>query len=298
MPTPVPEHPREAQQRGFVGGEGVGLLLVPQLQAVLDGAQEAVGVGERRSVADVDVAGVHELCEGLERGGRPDARVVAAVHELEELHRELDVADASATALELAFRQTLSTRLAFGTRLHHPDLAHGVGRQDVGPDERLGAGHELGAERVIPGHGSRLQQRLELPGLRRAFPVRGVAVDGAGEGARSTVGTEVGVGAEHDPVGRRFGHDLEQPAHRLLGFGDRAVVHEEHVDVGRVVQLGSAELAHPDHGDAHPGLRDRERALETRFGEGGELAADGREVGLAEQVARRDPQELPSLPTA
>ena len=46
------------------------------------------------------------------------------------------------------------------------------------------------------------------------------------------------------------------------------------------------------------GLCDRERTFETRFGEGGELAPDGREVGPTEEVARRDPQELPALPAA
>ena len=56
----------------------MGLLFVPELEAVLDGPQEAIRVGERRRVADVDVARVHELRERFERGGRPDARVVAA----------------------------------------------------------------------------------------------------------------------------------------------------------------------------------------------------------------------------
>ena len=60
---------------------------------------------------------------------------MTTVHQLEELYRELDVADAAATALELAVGETAPLRLAFGARLHPADLAHGVGSEHVGPDE-------------------------------------------------------------------------------------------------------------------------------------------------------------------
>ena len=41
-----------------------------------------------------------------------------------------------------------------------------------------------------------------------------------------------------------------------------AVVHEEHVDVGRVRQLGAAEAAHADHRERHRRLERRQRGLE------------------------------------
>ena len=59
------------------------------------------------------------------------------VHELQELHRELDVADAAAAALQLAVVEPAAVGLAFGARLHRPHRAHRVGSEHLGPDVRL-----------------------------------------------------------------------------------------------------------------------------------------------------------------
>ena len=82
------------------------LLLVEQLEAVLDGAQEAVGLVESIRVCGIDVAGGAELGECPERGGHPDAGVRAAVDELQQLHGELDVADPAPAELDLPFGHT------------------------------------------------------------------------------------------------------------------------------------------------------------------------------------------------
>ena len=55
--APVAEHPGDAAAAVAVGGQGVHLLLVLELEAVLDPAQEAVGVGQAVGVVRVDVAG-------------------------------------------------------------------------------------------------------------------------------------------------------------------------------------------------------------------------------------------------
>ena len=78
------------------------LLLVVELEPVLDGAEEPVRAVESVGVGALDVAAVGELVQRVEGRGRAHGGVVATVHELEQLHRELDVADAAATALELA----------------------------------------------------------------------------------------------------------------------------------------------------------------------------------------------------
>ena len=49
--------------------------------------------------------------------------------------------------------------------------------------------------------------------------------------------------------------------------GAVAVVHEQHVDVGRVRQLGATEPAHADHGERHGGSSAAERGLEARLGQ-------------------------------
>ena len=74
-------------------------------------------------------------------------------------------------------------------------------------------------------------------------------------------------------------------------------MHEEHVDVARVVELGAAQLAHADHGEGDLRLDDVERRAQTDLGERGELAADGRQVGDAEQVAHGDAEHLAPLPS-
>ena len=62
-----------------------------------------------------------------------------AVDELQQLHRELDVADAAAPALELALAEALALELGLGARLHRADLADRVGVEHVGPHERAGS---------------------------------------------------------------------------------------------------------------------------------------------------------------
>ena len=115
------------------------LLLVDELEAVLDGAQEAVGVGEPVGVVGVDVAGLGQL-------GRASTRVVGAaelgvevpVHELQELHGELDVADAAGAALELPVGEPLALDLGLDPGLHRPQRAQVVGLERVGPQPPLG----------------------------------------------------------------------------------------------------------------------------------------------------------------
>jgi hypothetical protein len=59
---------------------------------VLDHAQEAVGVGELGGVGAPDEPGGGEPVERDQRGAGAQLRVEASVDELEQLHRELDVA--------------------------------------------------------------------------------------------------------------------------------------------------------------------------------------------------------------
>ena len=63
---------------------------------MLDRAEEHVRVAEAADVAPFDVAAGGELRERHERRARPDLRIVPAVDELQQLHGELDVADAAA----------------------------------------------------------------------------------------------------------------------------------------------------------------------------------------------------------
>ena len=62
-----------------------------------------------------------------------------------------------------------------------------------------------------------------------------------------------------------LGHDAQHRVGSPLGLVHVvAVVHEQHVDVARVVQLTPSELAHADHRHRRHGRGDRECELEAR----------------------------------
>ena len=83
-------------------GIDVHLGAVPQLQSMLQASQEAVGLGQLPGVVVIDVARRPELGQDGERRRGSEIGIESAVHELEQLHGELDVADATAAPLHLA----------------------------------------------------------------------------------------------------------------------------------------------------------------------------------------------------
>ena len=96
------EGPVTAGAKGpVVGGQFVRLELAHHLQAVFQPAQEPIGAGQRLAVGRRYEAFLGQGRQRPQRIGIAKPFVAAAVHELEELHRELDVADATPTALDL-----------------------------------------------------------------------------------------------------------------------------------------------------------------------------------------------------
>ncbi len=292
----VAEHTREPHPRVRVGGDQVSLLLVVELEAVLDGAEELIGAIESVGVGALDVAAVGELVQRVEGGGRPHGGVVTTVHELQQLHGELDVADATATTLELAVADALALGALLGALLHGPDLADGVGVELLGPHPRRGDGHEPLTELEVAGDRSCLHQRLELPVARPLVVVGGVTGKRSRERALTAFGSEVGVGAEDDAVLTRRRHGGKHRARGALGEVGVALVHEQDVDVARVVELASTELPHADDGHGHRRIHQLECALHAHPGQLGQLPADRGHVGDAEEVSHRGPQELTPLP--
>ena len=135
----------------------------------------------RSASSAIDVAAVGELLERVERRRRADRAVGAAVHELQQLHRELDVADAAAAALQLAVVEAAAVRARPRLRAFIARISRTAsGSSDVGPARaaRLRATNAR-AELVVAGDRPRLEQRLELPRLRPPVPVRGRTRRGA-----------------------------------------------------------------------------------------------------------------------
>ena len=77
-----------------VGGQQVGAPQPQQLQPVLDGAQEPVGGDQRGGVLAPDVAAGRQRLQRRQRAADPQRGVDPAVHHLQQLDGELDVAQA------------------------------------------------------------------------------------------------------------------------------------------------------------------------------------------------------------
>ena len=97
-----PQRAAEAAQVGLVLGHEVGAPQPVQLDAVLHGAQEAVGAVQLGGVVPADVAAGDSASSASRVLPLRSVVVAAAVHELEQLDGELDVAQPAGAELELA----------------------------------------------------------------------------------------------------------------------------------------------------------------------------------------------------
>ena len=99
-----PQGPAQAAQHGLVFGQEVGAAQLVELEQVLDAG---AGTGKPRPAVGVVPADVAALGQRGQRrqGGRAAQRLVgAAVYQLQQLDRELDVAQAAGAELDLPWR--------------------------------------------------------------------------------------------------------------------------------------------------------------------------------------------------
>ena len=291
---------REAAQVRRRGGKHLGAAQAVQLQAVLDAAQEAVGLVHLRDVITGDVPALAEPGEGIEGGAALQHLVGPAVDHLQQLHGELHIPQPAGAELDVPLH--LGTRdVGDHAAPHRPgvldEAVAGGGLPHPGLDHLL----EFPAQLPVPGRGARLQQRLELPGVRPFGVVAPVGGEGAHERTVLALRAEVRIdlpqgalaGALGAGAGQLAGERRTGGEHVLLGVlspGGRDHVHD--VDIGDVVELARSRLAERDHRPAH-GLR----ALDGgpgdrggRFERGiGEVADRGRDTGLQRDgVGRAD----------
>ena len=293
-----------AQVRGG-GGQHLGAAQAVQLEAVLDAAQEAVGLVHLGDVGAGDVAALAEPGEGVEGGAALELLVGAAVHHLQQLDGELDVPQSAGAELDVAVH--LGARdVGDDAAAHRPGVLDEALAGRGLPHPRLDHLLVGGAEVTVAGGGAGLQQRLELPGLRPFGVVAAVGVQGAHQRAVLALGAQVRVHLPQRALGGALGAGAgELPRQRgpdrdhvllvavLVRGGDD--VHD--VDVGDVVELPRAGLAHRDDGPAHllvpldGGTGDRGGRLEGGIGEvadrDGDAGLEGGGVG-GDGVGRGD----------
>ena len=128
-------------------------MQVLQLDPVLDRAQPAVGLRQPGAVLHPDVAADGQRLERLEGVGAAQQRIGAAVDELQQLHRELDVAQSPGPELELAVdlvaRDVLLDPPAH--RLHVLDEVRPVTRRPHQRGERVDVALDRGASSPATG---------------------------------------------------------------------------------------------------------------------------------------------------
>ena len=313
------------------GGHQVGATHAEELDAMLEQAQPSVLGAELLGVLTADVPGVGQGRQGVRGGTGAHGLVAAAVHQLQQLDGELDVAQAAGAELDLAVPllggDVVHDAPAHGLHRGHEALAlarlphHGRDRLGVAP-----------AELLVPRHGPGLEQRLELPGLGPLAVVAHVGVQCARQRPVLALGAQVGVEFPQRGLRAVGHHGSSGPAGQGRGQHGCAVVVDrqvavlaakrvddvvdvDDVHVRDVVQLPGPALAHPD--DAEPDalelLRvrlggpaagvdlasgDGQRGLEGRCGQIRELPPDGRQVinGIGgAQIAQGDADELAAV---
>ena len=133
-------------------------------------------------------------------------------------------------------------RLAAG--LHGAHLGQLVGADRPSPQHAVAASRdEVGAEPLVPGDGTGLEQGLELPGGGPPLPVGAIARQATGSAGRR--GPRAAGRRRPGRRHRRCAAPRGPAPRRRRGLvGD-----EQHVDVARVIELATAELAHADHGE-------------------------------------------------
>ena len=132
------------------------------------------------------------------------------MHELQELHRKLDVTQATRPELDLAIRVRRRHVFEHSTS-HCLDVGDESFALRRSPDERGNRVDIRPPERGVAGNGSRLEQRLELPRLGPALVVGLVAGQRPHQRSRLALGPQAGVDRPDRPFGRRLGAD---PHHR------------------------------------------------------------------------------------
>ena len=203
------------------------------------------------------------------------------MHDLQQLDRELDVADPAAAALDLGELLAALTDVLLQPNLRPADLVDRCGLQVIGVHELLDAPDEGFAEREVARGRSSLDHRLALPRGGLASVVREGRLERPAQCGAAASRPQRRIYLERDPVLGLLGEGPDQLRRpRALDL-----VHEQQVDVGRVVQLAAPPLPERDHRQGG-----RTCGLYAGIGDVADLADDVVD-GCARQITRRDPED-------
>ena len=309
-----PETPRQRPQPPFRAGEGVGLLALRDLQAVLDVPQEDVRDRQVPLHLRLDEPVRAEVVEGGQGVAGAQVRRLAAVDDLEHLREQLDLADAAAALLHVLVEVAALAVLAVGPRLVAGELLDGRVVQVLAVHEGDGQLHEPTPEVEVARDRPRLDEREPLERLAHALVVLRRLLQRVDEVAALPHRAQAHVDPVEVALAGVRAEQAREAAPQLLvaPLGGprgvvRGVVDVDEVDVGAVVEVAAAELAHAD--DREPprqgavgrrllSRRDVQHLVDQGVGEVRELGGRRRQrlpVQHAEEIHGRDPQHLAAL---
>jgi hypothetical protein len=302
-----------------VGREGVGLAVVFKLETVFEMAKELVGAGEAAVFDRREEFFVAEAGESEHGAAMTDPGFAAAVETLEALHEELDIADAAGGELDV---DAAGVALAGGELFVDAEAGLGDGFdggevERCGIDERFDEGEEGAGGRWVPGGGTGLDKHLQLPVAAAGLIVGLGGVERHDHFAVAAFGTEPEIDAVADAFGGVTGEEIGDEVGDLLRelfvgddvwSGGVAVggIEEDEVDVGAVIELFAAELAHGEHRERGRGeaialgvVGDgaAEGDVEDGVGEVGEFAGGFGEIGEAADVAEENTEKFAAAET-
>ena len=292
----LPAVTHEAREAGKAARirQFMGLPVVDHLDAVLDAAQEPVGVLQAVGRAALDMARRDKRFQRL--AGRADAQthIAAAPDQLLRLHIELDLADAAASELYIVpgDREPVMAAIGVDLPLDGMDVLYRPEVEAAPPDERADIVQEGLPGGEIAGHRAGLQHGGPFPILAHALVIGLGGPDGHGQRRRGRIGAKPQIDPLHIAVRSALLQQADQvsrePDHRLAGpvpppHGQGCFVVDQHdVDVARIVEFAGAELAHAENHDARilrPGA--------GVFASSGEQVANGRIQGGSRERAQR-----------
>ena len=160
----------------------MGAAQLLQLDAVLQHAQLLVVAAERLGVGAANVADRRQRGQRVYSGFGAHGGVGSTVHKLQQLHGELDIAQAARAQLNLTVH--LVRRDIVGHAGAH--CLHGFHEGFAGgrlPHEGVNGAGVAGTQLRRTGDGASLEQSLELPVFCPALVVLNVGFDGAHERA-------------------------------------------------------------------------------------------------------------------
>ena len=275
-------------------GQSVGLLVGDHLQAVLEAAQEAVGLDQVVGGLRLDPARLRQRPQRRAGGRRPRFRQSAAEDQLLGLDEELDLADAAATDFEVVAGDPdpAVAAMRVDLPLDRMDVADRGEVEKAAPQEGAQPAQQAQADRLIARDHARLDQRRPLPVLAVALVIFRGILDRQRQGLAGRMRPQPEVDPEHVALLGALLEQIDQGAGQAHGERHRAVPapvaqplrreQDDQVEVARVVQLEGAKLAHAEHGDAGGRLR---------IGFAGELdlaALGGFHEGLVQRLADRE----------